>query len=445
MIRKKISTMKNRYYIKLFAILVVFMAVCLIPATLFAQEGQGQGETAESEDGRKMSREAQEALVESQRRFETNPDDLAAARQPIIDFLKTPVDPIPITIYQMLGQFWYIDEKNDKHTEEAREIYKIGHEAFPEDDGILLNYAVTTYELANTRLDQDRTKDANQYFVAAAQLFEKYYEVNEAHDIKYLEYAAAAYYTAENLGEAKRLYVRMIGLVELPEARWLDSLIYICQGQEDSKGAEKYIRLALSHYPMEKKYWRLLANTYIEKEKFADAAAAFEVASRVELPDQRSEWRALIDLYNYLGLPLRSAEAIQDGLDLLAAESTELEQQLAIAEAYDRGARVDKAVSYLDSLIAKNPSYELKLKKATILYDARRNKEALAALDDCIAMKANAYDAYYMKGWIAWDMEDWKMAKRAFGEASNSRDESIRYTSENAIEMLLSLDEAKSK
>jgi len=434
MIRKKISTMKNRFYIKLFAALVIFMAVCSTSAPLFAQEDQGQGEEAASEEGRKMSREAQEALVETQRRYETNPEDLAAVREPLITYLKTPVDPTPITVYQMLGQFWYIDEKNDKHVEEAQKVYKLGHEAFPEDEGIMLNYAVTTYEL--------------ERFEDAAPLFEKYYGMMAEKDIKYLEYAAQTYYMVEDLKNAKRVFLQMLDQTKNPEDikdTWMVQIIGICQAMEDSKEEEKYIRMALDYFPMEKKYWRYLANISLSKEDYTGGTAALEIATRVQLPDQKSEWRSLIELYNYLGLPLRSAESIQEGLDLLAAESTEEEQQLAIAEAYARGARVDKAVSYLDSVIAKSPSYELKIKKATILYDARRNEEALAALDDCIAMKKNAYDAYYMKGWVAWDMENWSLAKEAFGEAANSREETTRYSSENALEMLASLDEAKAK
>jgi hypothetical protein len=422
--------MKKRYIRKLFATLVIFMAVCSISPPLFAQEGQKE-EGGASDDGRKMSLEAQQALLEAQRRYETNPDDLAAARQPIIDFLKAPVEPIPDTLYSMVGQFWYLDEKNDKHIDEANKIYKMAHEKFPENESFLLNYCITTYELERP--------------AEAAPLFEKYYELMAEKDIKYLEYAAQTFYMAENLKEAKRIFVKMLGLTETPKDNWLLQIIAICQAMEDSKEEEKYIRLALDYFPMEKKYWRYLAQTYLAKEQYTAGTAAFEIATRVALPEKKSEWSTLIDLYNYLGLPLRSAESIQMGLDLLAKESTEEEQQLAIATAYARGARVDKAIAYLDSVIAKAPSYALKIKKATILYEARRNKEALAALDDCIAAKSNAYDAHFMKGWVAWDMKNWKMAKNAFEESANSREDTIRYNSEDALEMLASLDEAKKK
>lgn len=354
----------------------------------------------------------------------------------------------PDTLYQMLGQFWYLDENNDKHVEEANKVYKAAHEAFPDDESFLLNYAITTYEL-------ERPGDASP-------LFEKFYDLSEKKDIKYLEYAAQTALQAENMKESKRLYLRMLGLVdagnveslEKPKDAWMQQIIGICQMQEDAKEEEKYIRLALDYFPMEKRYWKLLANSCLINEEYSPGTAALEIATRIALPDQKSDWTSLIDLYNFVGLPLRSAESLQTGFDLLTEDSTEekrqrlqKERQLAVADAYVRGARVDKAVAYLDSAIAENPShsYDLKMKKATILYEARRNEEAMAALDECIDANARGYDAYYMKGWVAWDMKDWDTAEEAFESASSSKNDSIRLNSKTAIEMLADLDKAISE
>ncbi len=433
--------MKNRPYIKLFVMLFLFMALCLVSTSLYAQESNNQDSKKEetaADEGRKMTREAQEALLEAQRRYQTAPDDLASARQPLIDYLATPQaqeETPPQMLYEMLGQFWYNDDKADKHMEEARKIYKAGYEAYPEDDNLLLDYAVTSF--------------ASDKPAEAAPLFEKYYEQNQAHDIKYLEYAGGAYYSANNFKEAKRVYVKMIGLATKDQLKpaWFDSLIYICEAMEDSAESEKYIKLALDHYPMEKKYWKLWANARYQKEDLKAATACYEIGARVEKPTDKTEWRTLIDLYNYLGLPLRSAKSIQMGMDLLAKEkdSSVEKQELAVADAYARALRVDKAVAYLDSVIAKTPTYDLKLKKATILYNARRNKEAMAALDDCIAMDKKAYSAYFMKGMVAWDMKEWKIAEDAFDNASSAKDDTIRLNSKDALDMLADLDKAKNE
>jgi TonB family protein len=164
-----------------------------------------------------ISEEANAALLEAQHRFETNPEDFAAAREPLIEYMEThPVDSVPLVMYQMLGQLWYIDEKNDKGIEEAQKVYKAGHEAFLENDDILLNYAVTTYEMANESLDKDDMEAANELFVEAASLFENYYDLNENHEAKYLEYAAASYNAAGNLKEANRVSIRQQNISDEP-------------------------------------------------------------------------------------------------------------------------------------------------------------------------------------------------------------------------------------
>jgi len=178
--------------------MILFMAVCLITPSLFAQENKEDGASGgtATDDGRKMTREAQLALVEAQRRIQTNPEDWGAAREPLIQFLAMPqVDPVPETVYQMLGQFWYLDEENENHIAEANKIFRLGHEAFPTNESFLLNLAITTYDLAGVLEDEDEQR---AQFAETAALFEKYYDLSAKKDIKYLEYAAQTTYLAEN-------------------------------------------------------------------------------------------------------------------------------------------------------------------------------------------------------------------------------------------------------
>ena len=72
----------------------------------------------------------QAALVEAQRRLETNPDDPAAARQPLVAFVAAPpaampgeANPIPLVMFQMLGQLWYADTKAKNNVEEVTENF----------------------------------------------------------------------------------------------------------------------------------------------------------------------------------------------------------------------------------------------------------------------------------------------------------------------------------
>jgi tetratricopeptide (TPR) repeat protein len=383
-------------------------------------------ETGENE-GRRMSREAQLALLEANRRHEADPDGLKAARQPLLDYIAAGhTDPVPAVMYRMLGQLWYTDNKADNRLAESQKVFAAGHAAYPEDEGLLRNHAVITYEVGQLG--------------KAARLFEKYYEMSKARDIKYLTYAAAAFYGAQNLKEAKRVFIRLINLVEKPESKWLESIVAICMEQKASKEALKYLERALSLYPMEKKYWNLMAAIYLDQANYNSAASALEIGTWVKPPDKENEWKHLIDLYNYLRLPLRSAKSIQKGLVQGGDNSGAL---IMVADAFARGMRVDEALAYIDSVLSNKPNFRLLLAKGRILYEARRNQAAIAVFDECLSMNPKAWEAYVMKGWAAWDQKDWKTAKRAFSMALSSK--KFKAQAKEALEMLDSLDEAKSK
>jgi tetratricopeptide (TPR) repeat protein len=408
----------------------LFLVACLfVITTLFslAQSGRVWAGETESNEGRKISREAQLALLEANRRYVTNPDGLKAARQPLLDYLAAGhTDPVPLVMFQMLGQFWYADSKAKDRLAESQKVFAAGHKAYPDDESLLRNYAAITYELGQLG--------------KAARLFEKFYAMSKDHDIKYLKYAAAAFYGAQNLKEAKRVFIRLINLVEKPDSRWLESVIAICMEQKSPKDALKYIERALSFYPMEKKYWNLMANIYLDQANYNAAASAFEIGTRVKPPDKEKEWKHLIDLYNYLNLPLRSARSIQKGL---VRGGDKPDAHIMVADALVRGMRVDQAIAYIDAVLSKKPSLQLLIAKGRILFEARRHQEAVEVFNECLSMNPEAWDAYIMKGWAAWDQKDWNIARGAFAMALSSK--KYKAQAKDALEMLDSLNEARSK
>ena len=345
----------------------------------------------------------------------------------MLDYLAAgQTDPVPLVMYRMLGQFWYVDYEAKNHLAQSQKVFSAGHAAYPDEESLLRNYAVITYELGQLN--------------KAARLFEKYYGMSKDHDIKYLTYAAAAFYGAQNLKEAKRVFIRLINLAEKPESKWLESVIAICMEQKAPNDAMKYIERALKFYPMEKKYWNLMANIYLDQADYNAAASAFEIGTWVKPPDKENEWKNLIDLYNYLNLPLRSAKYIQKGLVQGGDKS---EAPIMVADAFARGMRVEEAIAYIDSVHSNKPNLQLLLKKGRILLEARRNQAAIAVFDKCLSMNPHAWEAYVMKGWAAWDQKDWKTAKRAFSMALSSK--KYKAQAKDALEMLDSLEEARSK
>jgi tetratricopeptide (TPR) repeat protein len=321
----------------------------------------------------------------------------------------------------MLATCWYLDD----NPEEARKVYEKGYAAYPENEDMLYNYAAVSYELED--------------FIKAGQLFEELYDVKKEKDLEMLYQAAVCYYTAEELEEAVRIFEKMIDLSEEPESSWFETIISIYIEEGDNDKAEEYVLRALDIFPLMRKYWELLAGIRLDKSNYRGAASALEIGFTIEPPEERNQWTNLLDLYNYLRVPLRTAKSLETLMKMNAATE---EDYIRIAQAYEATFRVDKAVSFLESVISKNPSKKLLFEKARILYDARRNKEAIEVLDEYVKADPDNGYAYILKGFAAWDMEDWKKMKEAFTMAQNFSEYKLQ--AREALAVVEDLERAKS-
>ena len=68
------------------------------------------------------------------------------------------------------------------------------------------------------------------------------------------------------------------------------------------------LKMILNQYPRDEKIWRLAAWTAIEQKDYGKAAAALEVAFRLE-PPASGGWKQLGNLYRLADVPKKAAEA----------------------------------------------------------------------------------------------------------------------------------------
>jgi tetratricopeptide (TPR) repeat protein len=416
--------MKNTHSYK--KINKLMLLICILGISVFLSLHGLAQESEDESEGPDLTREAQVALVAAQELMQQ--EDFTNARTPIIEYLATQPEVVPEVAFLMLGQLWYGDDSLDDDTRlnEAMKVFKQGSEAYPESENILINYAVVTYELEN--------------FSQAARLFERLYDISKEKDVENLYRAAVSFYTSEELEEAKRVFKRMIDLPGEAKTEWYDTIISICMEQEKVDEAETYILQALEVYPLKMNYWQLLANMRIEREDYRGAASALEIGYTVEPPKEKKDWTNLFDLYTYLNVPMRIAKNLEE---ILEKNASEQEDHIRIAKAYASSHRIEKAVAYLDKIISQEPSVKLVLEKARILYDARRNNEAIKVLDECIALDPLQYEAYMLKGFAAWDLKDWDLARDAFENAQGSKQYGRQ--AEDALAVMDDLDRAKAE
>ncbi len=310
-------------------------------------------------------------------------------------YMKAPKTAIPVEVYLMLGHIQY--QQGD--TKKALATFQKGHESIPQNENLLLNYGVLSYEF--------------EKFREAGKLFEKLYNLKQKQDQKLLFQSAAAYYQAGDLRKAKSLLIELVtNAKEVPENSY-KLLINICMELDQKTDAEKWITAYLRTKPDQAIYWRLLAQIRLDRQQLIKAASALEIAYRLE-PPKKNEWRDLGDLYLYLGAPLMAARSLR----LANVKNMPEKGHLQIANAYARSMRYDAAIAYLDKVYGKNPGSRILFEKGRLLYEAGRYKDALEVLEQSRRKNPKEGEAYMLMGFIAWTLEDWEKARKAFADAA---------------------------
>ena len=402
---------------KIIKISFVFIAVFLF----FSVSAFSQEDKKKEQEKPRLSREAQMAMVEAQKFFDKQ--DWASARKPLLDYLDTNPEVVDEPVYLMLGYCWY----SDGNLKEAVKVFKKGYDEYPDSFDLLSYYASTLYEMG----DYDQ----------AAPLMEKVYEKDEKKQVRYLEAAYSAYYQNGKFNDTIRVIKKMIAVSKEPKKNWYTILVQVYYNDlRNMDQAEKYLYEALDRFPLEASYWSFLSLIRQVKEDYYGSAGAYEIYSYVKPPQKPSEWKQLISIEHNIGLPLRVAKNLIKEID---GDINKEEEQGRVADAYARAFKFDEAVSYLDKILAKKPSAKLMLKKAQILFSARRNKDAIAACDDLIAVKPDEADgmAYVIKGRAAWDLKDWRTMEEAYKRAQGFK--KARAEAKYALSIIQSLDEAR--
>jgi len=400
-----------------FKIPAIVLAVCVFSLFffspyIFSAEKKG-GEVAQPIEKVRMSKETQAALVAAQD-FITQ-KNYQGAKQLLVDHLATNPEYKPESLYSMLGYVYYLLEDLDN----AAKYLKQGYEAYPKEE-LLTNWAGVIYE--------------SQKYDEAAAIFEKAAEAFPEKKAEYLKKAASSYYEGKKPGEAKRIFIKILNMQKEPDFKLYETIFSLCEemGQEDE--ARKYLVQMMNLDPVNFKYWEYLGRMYHQDEDYTGVTSALEIAYNIKKPEKK-EIERLEQFYAYLNVPLRLAKSMQKRDD-----RTENDNKNMI-NAYLSAIRTDKAVSILDEMIKKKRDVDLILQKGKILYEARKNKEAIAAFNECIALNPNKVEAYMLKGFCAWDLEDWDLAKESFKKAIN--DKTYQRQASELIAIIEDLEKAK--
>ncbi len=165
----------------------------------------------------------------------------------------------------------------------------------------------------------------------------------------------------------------------------------------------------LDETPCDVRIWRLAAWVAIEQKDYPKAAAALEVAYRLEPADPK-DWKRLGDLYRLSGVPLKTAEAYgrafgpepgAGDLDLLA-------------KTYMEGHDLKKALDAAVRAVRREPSARRWAQLGEMYLMARYYAKGMDAFQKAAQMDDSGGRMSLRAGYAAWKMEQIAPAKEAF-------------------------------
>jgi len=274
---------------------------------------------------------------------------------------------------------------------EALAAFKTGHAAHPDNPYLCLNTGVVLYEL-------ERHAEAGGFF-------EKAHGLQEQPRPELLFQAGSAYYLGEDFQSAARVLTALLDRERKPRKEWVQLTIHALVEAGRPVQAEAMVLRFLNDHPDEAEYWILLARLHLDREDYARASAALEIAHSLATPS-RQELERLASLYAYQDAPLLAASALMRAY----GQTPTPDEAIKVAALLAAAGRTAQAVALLERHRG-NTTAALEAGKA--LYRARQFEAAEAALRRILEGGDNP-EARFFIALCAWEGRDWERASREF-------------------------------
>jgi tetratricopeptide (TPR) repeat protein len=348
-------------------------------------------------------------LYQAQQHFQK--DDYGRCCQVIEDYLLAHPENRHGRFFLLLGNGYF----RLKDFPKAQAAYRQGLDLQPRDPMFHLNLALALENGGQTR------QAADQYLRA--------YEVRNEPDPQLLYRAAALLAGTKQYRRAAKV-LGQLGRRHPPvRTEWLELLLYVDFELQDYGAAVRVTEQLLARAPDKVVYWQQLAQLRLQRKQYLGAAAAYEVVYRSR-PPSRKELEQLAELYLYVNLPLRAAQA----LERIAPDDRSRGDLQRLAGLYRRGGLAEEAERCLTRLMERWPDAEACQLKAELLYERGAYEQALQLLDNACESYPEHARLYLQRGYAAWQLQDWERAARSFVAAQRFKSTRSRATA--ALEII---------
>ncbi|MFV0421650.1 tetratricopeptide repeat protein [Oleidesulfovibrio sp.] len=303
----------------------------------------------------------------------------------ITGYMNTTQEAIHAQVYVILGNALYQSGNKNK----AILIFQKGLNAYPDNEFLSLNTAITMHEL--------------QRYAEAGGMFEKTYVLRKTDRSDLLYQAGSAYYLGEKYLDSARVLQLLLSQSPRPHKDWIRLAIHALLEAGQLAKAKKMVLNYLSVSPEDAEYWKLLAKLHLESEEYPEAAGALEVGYSLFTPS-RQDLERLASLYKYQQAPLMAVTTLQRAY----GASPEHEEMLTIAALLASAGRIQQAIDYLDRHSREGSA---QLSKGKLLYQSRQFDKSEVIFRKELNSD-NAPEAHFFLALCAWERKDWKQAKQ---------------------------------
>lgn len=311
-------------------------------------------------------------------------------------------------VYQNLGHAYLVQGNQ----EEAAEAFdqSLAQAALPEQVALPLQYG-----LAQIRLAQGRYKEAVKWL-------ERWFarSPNAPADAHVL--AAAAYQGMRDYRHAATYIERAIGASAKFEESWHQLLIAcLLELREQARAARALVTL-ISKVPEKTVYWQQLAALYMEMNEPMRALALQAIEMRLHPAGART-LSQLVDFYRQVGIPLKAAELLQQGMQrgLIDADA---DNTARLAETWLQAREYDRALEALQQAYELKPRATLQQQRAQILMSRADWKGAMAALRQALRVDGakERGQLWLLLGMAAYEAGETAQAAESFRRAAEYAD-----------------------
>ncbi len=154
---------------------------------------------------------------------------------------------------------------------------------------------------------------------------------------------AGAYYQMGDINAAFEPAKKAVEMSDKPQASWIELLLGIYLTRENYDAALPLLERLIVMQPHKKNHWLTLSSIYHQREDFAKALAAIQIADNAGYLKEPSDYERLVGMLRFNNIPYRAARVLEQSLEnkTLEADSKNYEK---LADSWIQARDYDAAI-----------------------------------------------------------------------------------------------------